>query len=113
MVKRSFYVLQVSPEHSVWPNHIVCLQSSPFIFTLESTIFLSMKCVLYCSVYVNSAQEVSVLSIPFGGGTPGVLLGRVRCCLVIATVMFRCKAKGVTSPAGLRAAPQTPLCECC
>lgn len=85
MVKRSFYIIQMSPELSIWPNHIVCLQSSPFILILESTIFLSMRYVPYCSVCIISAQEVSTLSIPL----PGLCWWHPR-CLVRKGKMLPC-----------------------
>ena len=81
MVQRSFCVLQVMPELSIWTNHIVCLLSFPFILTLESTILLSMNCILYCYVCINSAQaltRLSILCLCFTGDNPGHLVVKVR-----------------------------------
>lgn len=101
MVQRTFCILQASPELSIWTNHIACLLSFPFILTLESTILLSMNCILYYYLCINSAQtliRLSILCLCFAGDNPDSLVGRVRCCLVIAVAGCRCKAMDVTSP---------------
>lgn len=115
---RGLCVLQTSPELLIWTNHIVCLLSFPFILTLESTVLLSMNCVLYCYVCINSAQaltRLSILCLYFAGDNPGGLAVRVRCCFVIAIVGYRCKATGVTGPVLERRTPalQNPQHGCC